>query len=245
MVASGQVHVYAVDGDAPELLYQGGPGGGGVDVGPDGLIYIGSGDVTRINPATEEVSLFSDQLNHSTYGLTVDGDGVVYATSSGLGAQIHVINADGSLGAHIPVPFGSNHRDTALRPGGGLYLASFEGSRVGIFDANGEHLGDFSQGLDTPFGIDVRSNGDIVVTSQNAGEYYVHKEDGEQLAVVDVNNCAGQIRNAAVDSRDHVWLACHSAGRMVRFDADNQEVERFNVNSPQGVAILPHWPQAQ
>ena len=60
VVASGQIHVYAVDGDAPELLYQGGPGGGGVDVGPDGLIYVGAGDVTRINPATEEVSLFSD-----------------------------------------------------------------------------------------------------------------------------------------------------------------------------------------
>ena len=49
--------------------------------------------------------------------------------------------------------------------------------------------------------------------------------------------CSDQIRNIAVDSRDHVWVGCTFQNAVVEFDDQDTEVARIQVNRPSGVGI--------
>ena len=213
-----------------------------VAIGPDSRVYVGtSGQVIAIDLTTgDAVSLGAGILGGFIYGTTVSTGGIIYASGSSM-VETRTLTLTGVHAGNIASPNGSNLRSTAFGPDGSFYLTSFSGGPVQRWSPGFVFQGPFGGGgLSSAFGVAVRSNGEVVVASQNNAAYYVFSSVGTFLRSVNVN-CAGQIRNIAVDGWDSIWVGCFGHNAVVKFNAQDVEVARIQVNTPSGVSILPTW----
>jgi hypothetical protein len=172
------------------------------------------------------------------YGVASRGS-LVYTTGF-FQSDLKIFNLDGSTSPLAPIPlqgFG-NVRSMAFGPDGSFYLTSFDSPPVQHWLPGFLPVGTFGSGtgLTSAWGVDVRSNGNVIVGGQNDAAYFVFSATGTFIRRVPVN-CVGQLRNLAVDFSDNVWVACFGTGAVVKFSTSDVEVARINVASPSGVAI--------
>jgi len=216
-----------------------------VAASPDGSsLYVGGDSrVVRICLSTGASTSLreGDPLQGSAYGLSIDPSGNnIFVSGSGM-RQVAVLDAQ-SGGACAPIYSHSesakNHRATAFGPGGEFYLTSFSGKvNCQSWTSDFKPLFEFDK-VDSAFGVGVRSDGEVVIASQDGSAYYRYQPDGKELGKVAID-AQGQIRNVAVDPWDNVWIAAKEHGVVIGFDKDNQEIKRLPFNHPTGVAFVP------
>jgi hypothetical protein len=205
----------------------------------DGHVYAGtSARIIAFDLETGgAVTLGAGVLAGPIYGTTLGDDGLIYASGSAM-PDVRVMAPDGASAGSISSPQGSNLRSSAFGPDGSFYLTSFAGGPVQRWSPGFVFRGAFGGGgLSSAFGVGTRSNGDVVVASQNGAAYFVFTSDGTFLRSVAVA-CTGQIRNIAVDDEDNVWVGCYGHNSVVRFDSTDSEVGRISVSTPSGVGFL-------
>jgi hypothetical protein len=210
---------------------------------PGGLIYAGgSNEAYAIDIATGTVTPIGvGLLSGSLYGTSVGADGRTYYSGSGMN-DVRVLEPDGSDGGIVDVLMGSNLRSTTFGPDGSFYLAAFGNDFVERWDPGFIYAGTFSGGgLGSPFGIATRSDGTVVVTSQNNAAFYVYTAGGGFVSSTAVA-CIGQIRNLAVSADDRLYVGCFGSNRIAVFSVANVEVDSIPVDSPAGVGMLFEWP---
>ncbi|MCS7469204.1 DUF4347 domain-containing protein [Stieleria sp. ICT_E10.1] len=175
-----------VIGSSPALQ-----GGGGVEIGPDGLLYVGgkfSDNVRRYDPdsgafVSEFISAGSGGIDHPT-GLAFGPDGNLYVASR---STDQVLRYDGTTGAFIDVfvtaGLGGMDRpsDLMFGPDGHLYVASdFSDSILRYNGTTGAFIDAFivtgAGGLNGPRGFDFGPDGHLYVGSANSNA--VLKYDG-------------------------------------------------------------------
>ena len=204
----------------------------------DGNVYVGaSGKVLAVDPGSGTIQTIGvGTMFGNLYGLTAR-NGTLYGSGSGM-SEVRTMTYAGVQGISIASPAAGNLRSTAFGPDGSFYLTAFN-PPIQRFGAGFVPLGTFGTGVSgftTPFGIDVRSNGNVIIAGQNDASYFVFSATGTFIASVPVA-CSGQLRNVAVDFSDNVWVACTMENAVVKFNALDQEVARITVASPSGVAI--------
>jgi streptogramin lyase len=210
-----------------------------VAFGKNGIVYVGSSSVIyAIDPESGFMtSLGESFLSGYIYGITYGPDNYLYATGSGM-QHVQQVSLQGANTYSMSVPDASNHRSTAFDPEGNIYLTSFTGEPISYWSPELCYAGTISGGgLAYPFGIDVASNGDIYVASQNNGAYYVFGNDGsfKRSQAID---CAGQVRGITLDPFDDLWVCCYEDDVVIRFNASDEEVERIPVNTPTGITYI-------
>ncbi len=213
-----------------------------VAAGPNGKLYVGQGSIIRtvdiLDKSTADIG--AGLVSGNLYGMTVTDDRV-YASGSGM-STVRVLDLDGVDQGTVTSPNGSNLRSTAFGPEGDFYLTSFSGGPGQHWDPGFAYDGAFGGGgLSTAFGVATRSNGDVIIVSQNNAAYYVFTKDGGYLKSVGVS-CNGQIRNIATDGEDTLYVGCYHSNKVVVYDADDSVVDEVSVSLPSGVDILPVWP---
>ncbi|QDV42402.1 hypothetical protein Enr13x_22470 [Stieleria neptunia] len=175
-----------VIGSSPALQ-----GGGGVEIGPDGLLYVVgkfSDNVRRYDPdsgafVSEFVASGSGGLNHPT-GLAFGPDGNLYVASR---STDQVLRYDGTTGAFIDVfvtaGLGGMDRpsDLMFGPDGNLYVASdFSDNILRYNGTTGAFMDAFvtagAGGLNGPRGFDFGPDGHLYIGSANSNA--VLKYDG-------------------------------------------------------------------
>ncbi|MCB9751992.1 MAG: hypothetical protein H6713_18615 [Myxococcales bacterium] len=213
-----------------------------VAAGPNGLLYVGqSSEIRTIDILDKSTATIGGGLvSGFLYGMTVTDDRV-YASGSGM-PTVRVLDLGGGDQGTITSPNGSNLRSTAFGPGGDFYLTSFGGGPAQHWDPGIVYDAAFGGGgLSSAFGVGARSNGDVVITSQNNASYYVFTADGVYLKSVAVS-CAGQVRNLAINGEDFAYVGCYGSNKVVVYNAADAVVDEVAVSSPSGVDILPAWP---
>ncbi|MEZ4449228.1 MAG: DUF4215 domain-containing protein [Nannocystaceae bacterium] len=213
-----------------------------VAAGPNGKLYVGEFSQLRsVDLGNKQTQVLGGGLvSGNLYGTTVY-EGKIYASGSGMSA-VKVLNLDGSDAGTVASPNGNNLRSTAFGPGGDFYLASFGGGP-------GQHWGPGlvydkafgGGGLSTAFGVATRSNGDVIIASQNNDVYYVYSKDGAFQKSIAVP-CVNQIRNLATDCQDSVYVACTDSNKVVRYTSGDAFSAEVAVSSPTGVAVVPMLP---
>jgi hypothetical protein len=207
----------------------------------DGKLYVGGNSVIwRIDPAsgtTENRGI--GNVFGNLYGLTAR-NGVLYASGSGM-PEVHTLTYnDGPTPiGNIPSPLNTNLRSTTFGPDGSFYLTAFappvQRWLPGFVPVGG--FGSGVPGMTTSFGIDTRSNGNVVISGQNDRAYFVFSATGAFINKVDVNCPGGNLHNLAVDFSDNVWVTCTQDNAVVKFSPLDVEVARITVNQPWGVTV--------
>ena len=211
-------------------------------MGPDHRIYAGNhtGQIVAINPVTGGTAMLGARiLSGAIYGTTVSGSGVIYASGGYPSmADVRMMDLTGTSLGSIASPGGTNLKSTGFGPDGSFYLPRLwrrSGAAVApgfVYDAA---FG--GGGLSGAFGVGTRANGEVIVTGQNLAAYFRFSREGAYLGSVSVN-CAGQLRNLAVDPNDNVWVGCYGESAVVKFNA--QDVRGHPAHrqvSPSGVAF--------
>lgn len=224
---AGTASVVSVAGGSGGLVYAGGSNQGfSIDVEAGTVAAIGAGLVS--GPA---------------YGTTVGGDGRIYFSGSGM-PDVRILEPDGSDGGIVDVLMGGNLRSTTFGPDGSFYVTAFGSNFVERWNPGFIYAGPFSGGgLGSPFGIATRSDGTVIVASQNNAAFYVYTAAGAFVSSTAVA-CTGQLRNVAVDANDVLYVGCYDADRVAVFSVGNVEVDSIAVDSPSGVGMLFDWPGA-
>ncbi len=204
----------------------------------DGIVYVGTlnGSIYAVTVGTGDIQSVTTALSGPIYGLSLRS-GILYASGSGM-ADVQAVTVAGVSQPSIASPAGANLRSTAFGPDGSFYLTSFSGGPVQRWTPGFIAAGAFGSGtgLTAAFGVDVRSNGNVVVADQNAAQYFVFSATGTFDTSVPVA-CGGQLRGVAVDFSDNSWIACNGQNAVVKFSPAGAEVARITVGSPSGVAI--------
>jgi streptogramin lyase len=210
-----------------------------VAVGPDGRIYAGTtaGQIAAIDPTTgTTATLGGGIIAGPIYGTTVSASGVIYATGSGM-LDVRTMDLTGTALGNVASPNGTSLRGSALGPDGSFYLATLAGGPVQRWLAGFVYDKAFGGGgLDDAYGIATRANGDVIVTDQNQHAYFRFSREGVFHGSVNID-CAGQVRNVAVDQDDNLWIACYGSNAVIKVDTRDREVARLTVNAPSGVAF--------
>jgi len=224
-----QVATYTLPGDALS-----------VTGASNGQLYLGAtSKMFAVDPLTGNTTTFGvGVVSDDVYGVASRGS-FIYATGYGQ-PDLKTFNLDGSISPLLPIPLqgSGNVRSVAFGPDGSFYLTSFNPPPVQRWNPGFIPAGTFGlgAGLTSAFGVDVRSNGNVIVAGQNDAAYFVFSANGTFIRRATVN-CEGQLRNVAVDFSDNVWVACFGSNAVVKFDTADQEVARITVTSPSGVAI--------
>ncbi|MEM9460238.1 MAG: hypothetical protein AAGF11_39050 [Myxococcota bacterium] len=240
---AGTVYVYETDTLTEIASFPGMPNVQSVAGGEAGFIYAGaSSQVFDIDVTTGAVTpLGAGLLSGFLYGTSVDSAGNIYLSSSSM-ADVRILLPDGSDGGIVDVLAGSNLRSTTFGPDGSFYLTAFGGNFVERWGPGLIYDGTFGGGgLGSPFGITARSDGTVIVASQNNGAYYVYTAAGAFVSSTAIA-CGGQVRNVAVDADDTLYVGCYSDGRVAVFSQANVEVDSILVDTPGGVGMLYEWP---
>ncbi len=238
----GQVRVYEPMNLTLSETYTGLQSPQSVAPGPNGKLYVGQSSVIRtvdlVSKQTADIG--GGLVSGSLYGMTVYEDRV-YASGSGM-PSVRMLNLDGSDAGTVASPGGSNLRSTAFGPDGDFYLSSFGSGPMQRWDPGLVYDKSFGGGgLSTAFGVTTRSDGDVIVASQNNARYYIFAKDGTYKDSVAVP-CNGQIRNIAADCEDTLYVGCYNSNKVVVYDADNAILGEVAVSTPAGVAVLPALP---
>ncbi len=176
----------------------------GVDVGPDGLIYVTDADLNRIvvmDAAGTLVRTIGDApdsgdglaLLRQPWGVDVAPDGTIYVADT-WNNRVAVFDPEGALlraWGHEGIPSQDSSpdafwgpRDIARGPDGNVYVADTGGKRIRVYTPEGDFLRDIGAGgsgtgqLDEPVGLAVNP-----VT----GELYVAEAWNKRIQVFDLN----------------------------------------------------------
>ncbi len=210
----------------------------GVIVGPDGAPWITDGGlnaIVRVDPASDEVTVFplpGDSGNANLNTATFDADGVLWFTGqNGIYGRL-----DPGVGEVevFAAPRGRGPYGIATTPSGDVYFASLAGSYVGLIDRTAAEV----MVLEPP----TAGQGARRVWSDSRGRIWVSEWDAGQVALYDPPTGAWQEWRLPgdnprpyavyVDETDMVWLSDFGANAMVRFDADMETFEVFELPSP-------------
>ena len=207
-------------------------------VAPDGRIYAGNnvGQMVAINPTTGDIAPFgAGTLIGNVYGTTVregrssrrDHRWPTWSEMNVAGASLGTLGSQGS----------TSLRATAFGPDGSFYLTSFSGGPVQRWLAGFVYEGRSGAAARARrSAIVTRASGEVVVTDQNQHAYFRFSREGVFLGSVNID-CAGQVRNVAVDPNDNLWVGCYGENAVVKFDTRDREVARLTVKTPSGVAF--------
>ena len=238
----GEVRVYEPMNLTLSETYTGLQSPQSVAPGPNGKLYVGQSSVIRTVDlvSKQTANIGGGLVSGNLYGMTVFED-KVYASGSGM-ASVKVLGLDGSDAGTVASPNGSNLRSTAFGPDGDFYLSSFNSGPGQRWDPGLVYDKAFGGGgLSSAFGVTTRSNGDVIIASQNNARYYVFAKDGTYKDSVAVP-CNGQIRNIAADCEDTLYVGCYQSNKVVVYDADDMITGEVSITTPAGVAVLPSLP---
>lgn len=236
------VYVYETATLTEIASFPGVPGVQSVAGGEAGFIYAGaSSQVFDIEVSTGTViPLGAGLVNGFLYGTSVDSAGNIYLSGSGM-PDVRILLPDGSDGGIVDVLSGSNLRSTTFGPDGSFYLTAFSSNFVERWGPGLIYDGTFGGGgLGSPFGITTRSDGTVIVASQNNAAFYVYTATGMFVSSTAIA-CGGQVRNVAVDADDTLYVGCYNDGRVAVFSQANVEVDSIVVDTPGGVGMLYEW----
>ncbi|WP_182869937.1 DUF4347 domain-containing protein [Rhodopirellula sp. JC639] len=238
-----------VIGSSPALQ-----GGGGVEIGPDGLLYVVgkfSDNVRRYDPDTgafvsEFVASGSGGVNNPT-GLAFGPDGNLYVASR---STDQVLRYDGTTGAFIDVfvtaGLGGMDRpsDLMFGPDGHLYVASdFTDSILRYNGTTGAFIDAFvaagSGGLNGPRGFDFGSDGHLYVGSANSNA--VLKFDGTSgasLGTFVTSGLGGLDGPGGIrwGADGNLYVVSSDLAELIRYDSAGNYIDKI-VSSSDGLTL--------
>lgn len=205
----------------------------------NGVIYAGAlNKIFKVPTATGVIATIgSNGLAGYVNGLTVR-NGILYAAYSNL-FEVSTLSISGVSGAPVtPFPIGQN-RGLAFGPNGFLYVVSTNGAFITRLAPDFLSQSNFPTGpTQGAVGLDVRSNGEVLVTSLFQSMYVVFSPAGAFLRQVQVN-CTGELWDIAADPDGGVWVACPDQHAVVKFNSQDQEVGRIqNIPNARGLAVF-------
>ena len=179
-VGRGEVHRVAPDGTRTQIA-SGLSSPVGVTPGPDGAVYVtecSANAITRINADGAKERIAEGAPLNCPNGLSLGGDGHLYAANFSDGEIVRIALPDGALSVAHSVPGGGNgHLSWANDR---FYVASFRGNRIYSVTAEGQFchiagIGDpgnadgpaLAATFFRPNGMAVTANGDTLFTNTN------------------------------------------------------------------------------
>jgi virginiamycin B lyase len=226
--ATGQTHhIQLGSGSAPH----------GVIVGPDGAPWITDGGlnaIVRVDPATEEVSVFPLPTGTAYANLntaTFDGRGVLWFTGQS-GVYGRLDPAVGQVEV-FAAPRGRGPYGITTTPGGEVYYASLAGGHIARVDLD--------TGAATVLEPPTPGQGARRVWSDSQGRIWVSEWNAGRVAVYDPATGEWRERRLPgdnpkpyaiyVDDHDLVWLSDFGANALVRFDPAREAFDVYLLPS--------------
>jgi outer membrane protein assembly factor BamB len=173
---------------------------GGVDIGPDGLIYVADGFNSRVQVFDTNYQFLrawgsagpgEGQFNRPNDILVANDR--VYVSDFG-NSRVQIFTLDGKFVSQFG-SFGSDDgqfsgpADLAANPDGNIYVGEVVGARIQRFSADGDYLGPFGDEWKfvEVWGIDIDSHGNLLAVDASADreQLLVFNPEGNQIAVYD------------------------------------------------------------
>jgi cytochrome c peroxidase len=185
------------------------------------------GQLAVLDPKTHAIETVRQFPGHNIRGLGISPNGQMLLVSHQMLNELaHTIRNDVHWGLLMSNDLRWLKIDSVLT-----------GGRETYFGSHMHPLGEAGQGGGDPGGMDVASNGMVVVTMSGAGQISVGKEDDFSLARIDV----GQRPVAVKIARDgkSVWVVDQFADSIVRVDLELNEVAETISLGPQPELSMP------
>lgn len=153
-------------------------------------------------------------------GLYVDSQNAIYITDEGgvYGGRVLVYNSSGTFLktiGEVPELTGEAYYDVAVNEqDSNIYLLT--GSKVAIFDPDGNFLKAWDGGFSEPSGMSIGSQGEIFVADKISHEIYQYDSDGNLIYTFGSN-----------DLQDPGRLAVDATGRLYIGDYADQQINIF------------------
>jgi streptogramin lyase len=238
---------YAIDGDGQGFAYQGAgavirkisPNGEvvaefpvagavyGLEVDPFGNVWSTSnaaGYVSKVNPATGEVTdIFVGDPNGLS-GIDFDGEGNAYVLHHGIHRVVKISQA-GVIVSVFPIPgsFGASN-EIVVTPNGEMWITSdFHRNFVSRLSPTGELLGQYGH-VNEPYGICADSQGNVWVANRALSTVTKFGPNGDLLGAYDIGHTAWDI---TVDQNDNLWVSPWGGADVVKLANDGTVLGRF------------------
>jgi DNA-binding beta-propeller fold protein YncE len=230
----------------------------GMDVGPDGLLYVTDETfgIRIIDPVDgSQVALIKHDDFWQPTDVQVAPDGKVYVADWGAN-EVFIFSADWEIITHFgedgngPGQFGTFSPDSlAVSPDGDIYVLDDnetddeeDFTRIQVFDADGKYLREFPIETDDPEieEMDFGPEGNLYLVDWFGDIIYKYSPQGELLGQVgeEALNWAGP-RDVAIDQAGNLYVAIWSPEGVMKLDPQGNLVAQFGAEVEDGEHLWP------
>jgi sugar lactone lactonase YvrE len=210
-----------------------------LEPGLDNLTFIG--DRLFVSSFTGQITeVLGDGNTHAVLpgalqwplGLTVDGDGTVYASD---GTHIYAVGPGGKLRT-LGMMFGPGFPGSAparglVSAGDGEFIVTTANGQVARYRPASNESQILADGLDQVYGVALSSSGAIVVAERGAGRVLSIKGRQVEVMASDLRKPSG----IAIAADDTCFVAESGAGRVTKLVGSRVETVLDGLQDPQGI----------
>ena len=233
----------------------------GVEVGPDGRVYIANDGLNRVtvyNPNDGSFNNFGynesgNGLLLDVTGVEVDEDGNIFVTSFysviKFNAEFDFILQWGGVGnnpGQFNFPTGITLSNTQL-----LYVADYGNNRIQVFDTNGNFVNQWGSSgsengeFDCPNDVAIDSEGNVYITDSGNNRIQKFTSGGDFILQWGANgNGDGEFiypMGIEVDDNDSIYVTDFGNARVQKFDKNGNYISQFgSEGSQQGQLMAPY-----
>lgn len=216
----------------------------GIAFGPDGLLYVTSGDTVVALSASGSVDhvVGGGTPLSAPRGIAFGPRGRLYATSTDrvlafdeAGAVVLTIGAADSLFVPVGLAFGVE---------GNLYVASAGNNSIFVFDTSGAKIGEVGAGstLNVPTGVAIAPCGRLLVASLFSSSYLGFDADGNEVLTGSDASLALPA-GLALGPDGNTYVSSTVSGAILAFDKDGAFVGSIDaggeIDATEGLAFAP------
>ncbi|MBI4879482.1 MAG: NHL repeat-containing protein [Planctomycetes bacterium] len=218
----------------------------GLAFGPDGLLYVTSGDEILAFDAEGQLAatIGPGTALSSPRGLVFGPDGNLYATSGdrvlafdSSGAEVREIGADLPIGVPVGIAFSA---------GGDLYVASGGANTILRFDASGVLVDEIGSGssLSVPMGMAFGPGGVLHVASFFSHEILAFDAAGQEVPALTISDPDLLFpMGLAFGPNGHLFASAFFNAKVIEFDEAGAKVQEIaapgGFENPEGLAFSP------